>query len=42
MKSDLFDYQKLMEASDFGIKRYKNACYKGQISALQEREGMGV
>jgi hypothetical protein len=43
MVSDLFDFKELMEKSNFGIKRYKNAVYKGQISeAAQVREGYGV
>jgi hypothetical protein len=29
MISDMFDFKALMEEHDFGIKRYKNATYKG-------------
>lgn len=29
MLSDLFDFKTIMEKQNFGIKRYKNATYKG-------------
>jgi hypothetical protein len=29
MLSDLFDFKKIMDSPNFGIKRYKNATYKG-------------
>ena len=29
MLSDLFDFKAIMETPNFGIKRYKNATYKG-------------
>lgn len=31
MVSDIFVFKDLMEQSNFGVKRYKNATYKGQI-----------
>ena len=42
MQSDIFDFKILMEKADFGIKRYKNATYKGQINTNQHRHGLGV
>ena len=43
MMSDLFNFKEIMEKPNFGIKRYKNAIYKGQISEQsQVREGFGV
>ena len=29
MVSDLFDFSKIMESKNFGIKRYKQFAYKG-------------
>ena len=29
MTSDLFDFHKLMEMENFGVKRYNKFCYKG-------------
>jgi len=29
MISEMFDFKELTEQPDFGIKRYKNAIYKG-------------
>lgn len=42
MISDLFAYSELQNQANFGIKRYKKAVYKGQISDKQQREGLGV
>ena len=33
MISDIFDFKALMDTDTFGIKRYKNATYKGQIDS---------
>lgn len=32
MVSDIFNFDELKELDDFGIKKYKNATYKGQIN----------
>ena len=42
MPSELFDFHKLMEMDDFGVKRYNNFVYKGQIDKNGHREGFGV
>lgn len=42
MQSDIFDFKSLMDKPDFGIKRYKNATYKGQINENQHRHGLGI
>jgi len=42
MTSDLFDFHKLMEMENFGVKRYNNFVYKGQIDKGGDREGFGV
>ena len=43
MISDIFNFQELMEHPNFGVKRYKNATYKGLINPeTREREGFGV
>ena len=41
MISQLFDYQTLQEEPNFGVKRYKNTLYKGQI-VDRKRTGIGV
>ena len=33
MFSDLFDFKALAEQPDFGIKKYKQAVYRGQIDS---------
>lgn len=42
MVSDIFDFKTLMDHSNFGVKIYKNATYKGMINDKNEREGYGV
>lgn len=43
MMSDVFDFHELAAELNFGIKRYKNATYKGQINQqTQMRDGKGV
>ena len=42
MVSDLFNFSELQNQPNFGIKRYKKAVYRGQISDNHHREGLGV
>ena len=42
MVSDLFDFKELSGQDNFGIKRYKNGVYKGQINTDNNRHGFGV
>ena len=43
MMSDVFDYDGLCAEKNFGIKRYRNATYRGQINPqTQMRDGKGV
>ena len=42
MTSDLFDFHKLMEMENFGVKRYNKFVFKGQIDKEGHREGFGV
>ena len=43
MISDLFDFAEIKKKKDFGIKRYKNATYRGQLGGENDqREGWGV
>lgn len=41
MESAMFDYQKVSKFDDFGIKKYNDAIYRGQLKA-GKREGYGV
>jgi hypothetical protein len=42
MISELFDFHKLMEMENFGVKRYSKFIYKGQLDKDGQREGFGV
>ena len=41
MISDIFNYEDLKKMDDFGIKRYKNALFKGQLQD-GKRQGLGI
>tara|TARA_B110000285_G_C14787851_1_gene451619 strand:+ start:164 stop:292 length:129 start_codon:yes stop_codon:yes gene_type:complete len=42
MISDVFDYKSAMKEKNFGIKRYKQFVYKGQIDEKGKRSGFGI
>lgn len=41
MESNVFDFDEMRKASDFGIKKYSDAIYRGQIVS-GKRVGLGV
>lgn len=41
MKSDLFDYNELTKLPHFGIKRYNDSIYRGELQQ-NKRQGFGV
>jgi hypothetical protein len=41
MNCKLFEFEALVKEPNFGIKRYKNCLYKGQL-VDRKREGLGV
>ena len=42
MISDIFNFSEIMNSNNFGIKRYKNFIYKGQIDKKGQRSGYGI
>lgn len=41
MESQVFDYESLKESPSFGIKRYKDSIYRGEL-VNGKRSGLGV
>jgi len=41
MESNMFDYEQIKESETFGLKKYNDAVYRGEIE-VQKREGYGV
>ena len=41
MESTLFDYDSMKKSEDFGIKKYSDAIYRGELQN-GKRHGMGV
>ena len=42
MLSKIFDYEKIRKDESFGLKKYQDAVYRGQLSSNNKREGFGV
>ena len=41
MESELFDYEQLRASESFGIKRYKESIYRGEL-VDGKRQGLGA
>eukprot|EP00347_Sterkiella_histriomuscorum_P003834 403362762 len=42
MKSKMFDYELIRQMPNFGIKKYKNSVYRGQLNSEGKRHGKGI
>jgi len=41
MESNVLDYEQLKQSENFGIKQYKDSCFKGELAG-GKRHGLGV
>ena len=42
MESNAFDYNVIKSQSNFGIKKYADSVYRGELSEEKQRDGFGV
>jgi len=42
MESNMFDYEEIKSSEYFGIKKYADSVYRGQLTEDNKREGFGV
>ena len=42
MESNMFDYEEINKSQFFGIKKYADSVYRGELTEQNKREGYGV
>jgi len=42
MESNMFDYQEVLSGPFFGVKKYNDSVYRGELTEGKQREGFGV
>ena len=42
MESNMFDYEEIKKGQTFGIKKYQDSVYRGELTQDNRREGYGV
>lgn len=42
MESNMFDYEEIKKSQFFGIKKYADSVYRGELTEQNKREGYGV
>jgi hypothetical protein len=42
MESNMFDYEQIKQSQFFGMKKYADSVYRGELTEHNKREGFGV
>ena len=42
MESNMFNYEEIMKLPNFGIKKYQDSVYRGELTSDNRRQGWGV
>lgn len=42
MESNMFDYEEIVKSEFYGLKKYNDSFYRGEVNEQNQREGYGV
>lgn len=42
MESNMFDYEEIKQSQNFGVKKYADSIYRGELTASNKRHGFGI